>query len=187
MLALVGRPSLHGYYACMVYWTNGAHRRNCGQKQRVTSFSPLWVFLFSRTSGERFWGLVLWYIWIGRTRHPGPTSLPRHVGVEFLNVGGWLTHEDLALEVGVDFLAVVEYRLIPARVASEWSRHKGQGLASFWAPVCQGSSHVGNAGVCVIMRSGGQVHASSWLWEGSCIWLSCTVITVPILMLSSLL
>ena len=32
MLALVGRPSLHGYYACMVYWTMGALRRDCRQK-----------------------------------------------------------------------------------------------------------------------------------------------------------
>ena len=52
-------------------------------------------------------GLLLWYILIGRARHPGPPSLPRQVGVEFLDVGGWLTHGDLALEVGVDFLAVV--------------------------------------------------------------------------------
>ena len=58
----------------------------------------------------------------GRARHPGPPSLPCHVGVEFLNVGGWLTHGDFALVVGVDFLAVVEHRLIPARVRSEGSR-----------------------------------------------------------------
>ena len=29
MLALAGQPSLHGYDACMVYWTQGALRRNC--------------------------------------------------------------------------------------------------------------------------------------------------------------
>ena len=42
MLALVGRPSLHGYDACMVCWTNGALRRNCRLKYGKTSFSPLW-------------------------------------------------------------------------------------------------------------------------------------------------
>ena len=63
-----------------------------------------WVFLFSRNSRERFGGLILWLLWIG------PPSLSRHVGVEFLNVGGWLTHGDLALEAGVDFLAVAEHR-----------------------------------------------------------------------------
>ena len=62
----------------------------------------------------------------------------------------WLTHGDLALEARVDFLAVVEHRLIPARVRSEWARLRRQGLASVWAPACQDSSHVGNAGVGVI-------------------------------------
>ena len=99
-------------------------------------------------------GLFLWHLWIGRARHPEPPSLPRHVGVEFLNCGGWLTHGDLALEVVVDFLAVAEHRLIPARVRSEWSGLKEEGLASIWAPACQGSSHVGNAGVGVISMRG---------------------------------
>ena len=69
-------------------------------------------------------------------------------------LGGWLTHGDLALEVGVDFLAVAEHRLIPARVRSEWSRLEGKGLVSIWARACQGSSHVGNAGVGVISMRG---------------------------------
>ena len=29
VLASAGQPSLHGYDACMVYWTKGALRRNC--------------------------------------------------------------------------------------------------------------------------------------------------------------
>ena len=31
MLALVGRPSLHGNYACMVYWTKGHYGENAGK------------------------------------------------------------------------------------------------------------------------------------------------------------
>ena len=46
MPALEGRPSLQDNYVCMVYWANGALFRNC------------WVFLFSRNSRVRFWGLV---------------------------------------------------------------------------------------------------------------------------------
>ena len=65
----------------------------------------------------------------------------------FFNVGDWLTHGDSALEVEVDFLAVVEHRLIPARVRSEWPGLKRKSLASIWAPASQESSHVGNAGL----------------------------------------
>ena len=61
-------------------------------------------------------------------------------------MGGWLTHVDLALDAHVDFQAVVEHRLIPAGVRSEWTRLWGKGLASIWAPAYQNSSHVGNAG-----------------------------------------
>ena len=56
----------------------------------------------------------------------------------------------MGLDTGVDFLAVVEHCLIPARVRSEWSRLKKKDLSSIWAPASQVSSHVGNAGVGVI-------------------------------------
>ena len=45
-LASAGLPSLHGYDARMVYWDKWALRRKHGE----TSFSPSWVFLFSRNS-----------------------------------------------------------------------------------------------------------------------------------------
>ena len=54
---------------------------------------------------------------------PGPVL--HRFAVEVFNVGGWLTHGDLALEVRVDFVAVVEHTLIPARVRSEWARPEG--------------------------------------------------------------
>ena len=79
--------------------------------------------------------------WEGKTQH---------FSLEFHNVGGWLTHGDLALDAGVDFLAVAEHRLIPARVRGEWSRLRGKGFSSTWAPASKESSHVGNAGVGVI-------------------------------------
>ena len=112
--------------------------------------SPFRIFLFSRNSRERFWGLVFWHLWIGRARHPGPSSASHHSGIEVLNVGGWLTHGDLALDTGVDLLAVAEHLLIPARVRSEWSRLKRKDLASIWSPASQVSSHVGSAGVGVV-------------------------------------
>ena len=121
-----------------------------GKKYRKTFFSPIFVFLFSQNSRVRFWGLILWYLWNGRARHPGPPSHSHHVGVEVLNVGGWLTHGDLALEARVDFLAVVEHRLIPAQLGVN-----GPGLGvRGWLLACQDSSHVGNAGIGVISMKG---------------------------------
>ena len=76
MLALVGRPSLHGSYACMVYWTKGALRRKCRQIYGKTSFSPSGVFQFCRNSRERFWGLVFWHLWIGGLVILVPPLLP---------------------------------------------------------------------------------------------------------------
>ena len=58
------------------------------------------------------------------------------------------------MEVGVDFLVVAEHRFIPARVRSEWSRLRQEGLASVWALASQDSSHVGNAGVGVVSLRG---------------------------------
>ena len=87
MLALVGQPSLHGYYACMVYWNKGALWRNCRLKESKTSFSPVFVFLYSRYSLKRWWGRVLWLLWIGRARHPGPFSGSMTVEVFMSEVG----------------------------------------------------------------------------------------------------
>ena len=55
----------------------------------------------------------------------------------------------MASRAGVDFLAVVEHRLIRARVRSEWSRLRV--LSSMWAPASQDSSHVGNAGALLAL------------------------------------
>ena len=61
---------------------------------------------------------------------------------------------DFALESSADFLAVVEHRLIPARVRGEWSRLRRSAVSSIWAPACQETSHVGNAGVGVVSLRG---------------------------------
>ena len=152
MLAILRQPSLHGYYACLVFWANGALWRNCRLKQCEPSFSPFGVFLCSRYSLKRWWGKVLWLLWVGRARHPGPFS--GSMSVEVFNVGGWLTHGDLALETEVDFLAVVEHRLVPARVRGEWARLRARGASSVWSPASQESSHVGHGGVGVVSLRG---------------------------------
>ena len=58
------------------------------------------------------------------------------------------------MEAPVDFIAVVEHRLIPGRVRGEWARLRAKGYASVWAPASQKSSHVGHAGVGVVSMKG---------------------------------
>ena len=152
MLAWWGSLSLSGYDAYKVIKPKGAPGGKHGQTKHKTSSSPLFVFLVSKRSLLRFWGCLVWYLWIGEARHPGPGD--GAIGVEVFNVGGWLTHGDIALETGVDFLAVVEHRLVPARVRSEWSRLRMKGIGSVWAPASQESSHVGHAGVGVVSLQG---------------------------------
>ena len=81
----------------------------------------------------------------------------RHVArlsVEFVNVGGWLTNEDKALESGAQCLAVAEHRLIPARAVSIGHQLRKAGLHSVWAPACQNQIPGGHAGVGVISLLG---------------------------------
>ena len=73
-----------------------------------------------------------------------------------------MTHENLAPDVKVDFLVVVEHRLIPAWVRSEWARLRKRGLASVWAPACHCSSHVGNGGVGVVSIRGALIALPSF-------------------------
>ena len=131
----------------------------------------------------------------------GPSTCP--LSTDVFNVEGWLSHGDLVLEAQIDFVAVVEHRLIPARVRSEWARLRRKGLATVWTPASQESSHVGNAGVGVISMRCAPVSLPTFATAqferffdygraircmvGLCIWWCCMVTRVLILMLSSLL
>ena len=99
-----------------------------------------------------FWGCLVWHLWLGRARHPGPGS--ESVGIEVFNVSGWLTKGDFAVEAGVDFLCVTEHRLVSARARSEWKRLRGRSISSIWSPASQEFSAVGNAGVGVVSLRG---------------------------------
>ena len=77
---------------------------------------------------------------IGRAQHPGPGMRyfpPGQLSVEFVNVGGWLTYGDLALDSCAQFLAVAEHRLIPSRTRSIGHQLWMAGFQSVWAPACQ--------------------------------------------------
>ena len=89
---------------------------------------------------------------IGRARHPGPCTsyYPSGFSVEFLNVGGWLSRGDLALESEAHFLTVAEHRLIPARARNVTTQLRNARRSSVWAPSCQDVTPGGHAGVGVI-------------------------------------
>ena len=70
---------------------------------------------------------------IGKARHPGPArrkGVPGRSTVEFVNVGGWLTHVDMAMNSCAQFLLVAEHMLIPARVRSVGHQLREAGFQS---------------------------------------------------------
>ena len=116
MLALVERPSLRGWCIGLVGHSGVKLQANV----MYDLFSPIPVFMFGRNSGMRFGGLVFRHLWTGRSRNLGPA--PQRLAIEVFDVGRCLKHGDLDLDAQVDFHAVVEHRLIPAGVRSEWAR-----------------------------------------------------------------
>ena len=89
----------------------------CQKKKDCKTFPPVFGHLVSRISRFRYWGKILWYLWICRARHPGPPS--NNLDVEVLDVGGFLTHGDYALDTDADILAFVEHRLVPVGARGE--------------------------------------------------------------------
>ena len=102
MLAWWGLLSLSGYDAYEVIKPKGAPGGKYGQTERKTLTSPLFVFLVSKRSLLRFYGCLVWYLWIGEARHPGPGD--GTIGVEvFLMLVAGSRMVILLLETGVDF------------------------------------------------------------------------------------
>ena len=102
----------------------------------------------------------------GRARHPGPgprSFFPGQLSVEFVNVGGWLTYTDLALDSCAQFLAVAEHRLIPSRARSVCHQLRRAGYHSVWAPACQDQVACGHAGVGVVSLGGAPLSFPSFV------------------------
>ena len=133
MLPLAGQPSLHGL------------RRHLGE---IAGKLCVRVFLFSRNSSYQWWGRVLWLF--GLVGQDILVLSPVSLLLRFSMQGGGSLMVILFWRLKVDFVAVVEHRLTPARVRGEWTRLRGKGLTTIWAPASQESSHAGNAGVGVI-------------------------------------
>ena len=101
--------------------------------------------------------VILWMLHVGRARHPGPgprVFTPGQLSIEFVNVGGWLTHGDMALVSCAQFLAVAEHRFIPSAARSVCHQLRRAGHHSVWAPACQDRVAGGHAGVGVVSLGG---------------------------------
>ena len=85
-------------------------------------FSLCWTCLLSKQKDDLFY-LEGYFMDVPfrEDQHSGPgprVFTPGQLSVEFVNVGGWLTYGDLAMDSCAQFLAVAEHRLIPARARS---------------------------------------------------------------------
>ena len=141
--------------------------RKAGRTTVRPRFPPLFrhVFLVNKKTIFFFGGLVIWMHHIGRARHPGPGKryfTPGQLSVEFVNLGGWSTCGDLALDSCAQFLAVAEHRLIPSRARSVGHFPRKAGPESVWAPACQDPVAGGHAGVGVVSLGGAPLSLPSF-------------------------
>ena len=88
-LALNRLPSLQGNYTYLALNLCRAPWWYYGQKHSKTFFTPFGFFLVSHNPLMRFWGKMLWHLWIGRARHPEPGL--NNLGIELLVCGGGLS------------------------------------------------------------------------------------------------
>ena len=75
---------------------------------------------------------------VGGARHREPVpgrEVSGRLSIEFVNVGGWLTNGDMALDSCAQFLAVAEHRLIHARARSIGHQLRKADRQSVWARV----------------------------------------------------
>ena len=162
----IGLPSLLNSDTYFVFLDHWGTLEEWRVNKSSDLISPLSVFhlLVSRISFFRFWCKILWYLWIGRARHPGPPS--NNLDVEVFNVGGFLAHGDYVLDTDADFVAVVEHLLVPARARSEGKRLLHAGVLSVWAPASLEGGHVGHAGVGVVSLRGAPISMPTFATVG---------------------
>ena len=138
------------------------------QRYHETTFSSLfWTILLGKQKDFLFSGGL--YVGCYILGGPGILGLgprnivPGQLSIEFLNVGGWLTSGDLALDSCAQFLAVAEHRLIPSRARSIGHQLRVAGHHSTWAPACQDKIAGGHAGVGVVSLGGAPLSLPSFI------------------------
>ena len=83
--------------------------------------------------------------------------------MEFVNVGGWPTYGDLALDSCAQFLAEAEHRLISSRTRSTCHQLRRAGYQSVWSPACQGQVAGGHDGVGGVSLGGAPLSLPSFV------------------------
>ena len=148
------------------FWGNKWLMHTKTRYSSVVDFGGRRVFTACKRTLRYFWGLILWMLSIGRARQPGPciSSGPPGFSIEFLNVGGWLSRGDLALESKAHFLAVAEHRLVPARARNVTTQLRKTRRSSVWAPSCQDVTPGGHAGVGVISLYGASLSLPTFFY-----------------------
>ena len=162
----LSRSAVHFPSRGRALWIGG-RRWPLANLQREVSFYFLYIAEYA--SSKRyflFFVVIVWMLHIGRARHPGPgpqSFTPGQLSIEFVNVGGWLTSGDLALDSCAQFLANAEHRLIPSRARSVCHQLRRAGHSSIWAPACQDKIAGGHAGVGVISLGGASLSLPSFV------------------------
>ena len=141
------------------------------QRHHETTFPPppprIGRFFFGKQKNFLFFlGVICWMLHIGSARHPGPGPrdiIPGQLSIEFINIGGWLTSGDLAMDSCAQFLAVAEHRLTPSRARSICHQLDKAGHHSVWAPACQDRIAGGHAGVGVVSLGGAPLSLPSFV------------------------
>ena len=155
---LSGQPSLHGFYACVVCWVKEAPL----EKLQPTFYVRPLFLVFG------FFCVVETLLFGGEVHLFGICGLVGlDILVPILLVLRWRSL--MVLDTEVDLLAVVEQRLIPAQVRSEWATLRWKGLATVWVP----ASHVGHAGVGVVSLRGALFSCPPSLLRSSSVLFDC--------------
>ena len=102
--------------------------------------------------------------WPCQASWPGSrVFMPGQLSTEFINVGGWLTSGDLALDSCAQFRAVAEHRLIPSRAGSVCHQLRRAGHHSVWSLACQDRVAGGHAVVAVVSLGGASLSLPSFV------------------------
>ena len=159
---------------------NGHYGGKAGKSIMRPRFPPSWTFLLVSNRTFYFSG----WLYVGCYILGGPDILglglrdfpPGQLSVEFINICGWLTSGDLALDSCAQFLANAEHRLIPSRARSVCHQLRRAGHHSVGTPACQDKIAVVMLGLVLsvwVVLPYLSLHLSLLSFKNSLGWVGC--------------